>query len=501
MGRISPDPIRGLLLCCCRPHKECVTEHITRGSFSFSATSARSPLSVFIFPTMISKSSKPDFSRPFRSRPPRLPSGFQWVYANALVYTVATLCIKVTLVLLIARVFSIKRHIVWRIYSGIFVFTLYTIAVLLAKVFSCTPFASYWDVTVQPEYCIDRSKMWKIDSTMAVITDLAILVLPASLVMPLRLPLAKKIRISGLLGLGGIAILSSGANLYLILAEGDDSDISGNGALLGILTLMELASGFICACLPPIALVIEKKSHGRRGSSNNPRARLYRRMKSHSGGSSAPVTTLGTATGFTSSQIRRDDLDEHRNPQQQAYTSRADTDVELGTLPATSRWPSGVDLRSPPMTADTTATSDAANRNAALTWADQPMDDQEQSHSPSAGTMQQTTPWPSSRSAASRWRLPQIISNRAPTQSSTSMGGIMRTIQITLETAEAGEPPDDKTSDPGGDRTSGQSNSRVGPPLVAMTRAAAGCRAKSVHARIWDGKSHDLGTRAIGYSE
>ncbi|KAL5869467.1 hypothetical protein ACKVWM_010255 [Pyricularia oryzae] len=450
---------------------------------------------------MISKSSKPDFSRPFRSRPPRLPSGFQCVYANAIVYSVATLCIKVTLVLLIARVFSIKRHIVWRIYSGIFVFTLYTIAILLAKVFSCTPFASYWDVTVQPKYCIDRSKMWKIDSTMAVITDLAILVLPASLVMPLRLPLAKKIRISGLLGLCGIAILSSGAKLYLILAEGDDSDISGNGALLGILTLMELASGFICACLPPIALVIETKSHGRRGSSNNPRARLYRRMKSHSGGSSAPVTTLGTATGFTSSQIRRDDLDEHRNPQQQAYTSRADTEVELGTLPATSRWPSGVDLRSPPMTADTTATSDAANRNAALTWADQPMDDPEQSHSPSAGTMQQTTPWPSSRSAASRWRLPQIISNRAPTQSSASMGGIMRTIQITLETAEAGEPPDDKTSDPGGDRTSGQSNSRVGPPLVAMTRAAAGCRAKSVHARIWDGKSHDLGTRAIGYSE
>ncbi|TLD15264.1 hypothetical protein PspLS_10669 [Pyricularia sp. CBS 133598] len=407
----------------------------------------------------------------------------QWIWFSTIIYTVASYFTKVTLILLIARAFSVKRNIALRIYAIILVFTLTFVLLLVFKIISCIPINSYWDSSVQARFCIDRGKLWLSETIYVLVSDLAVMLLPVPLVVPLRIPLGKKVKIGVLLGVGGIANMASGYRVVLMVAHFTDPDVTAFTTTPAILALVELTIGFVCACVPPITIVIERNRHKTRESQfNTPRSRLYKRMGSHSGGSTGPQTTITTMTGITTQHTGRDDGDDEHHRQLQASTSRADADFELEMLRG-QRSPPGLNVRSQSATADTEATGGIVDRNPSITWADNQAED-----------------WPSSRPAAKKWRFPYIGGHRAPPTSSESMGGIMRTIEITLETAVAGESPDDEP--PGADSSGGQSNSRgLKPPLVTMTRAAAKSRAKTVHARIWDGKSHDLGTRAIGYSQ
>ncbi|TLS27240.1 hypothetical protein PpBr36_04097 [Pyricularia pennisetigena] len=436
-----------------------------------------------------------------------------WVYITSIVCTPAAYLTKVTLLLLIARVFSVKRHVEWLIYGFVIAITLCYLSILVFKIIMCVPVAAFWDPSVRAHYRVDARKLWMAENTVNFVTNLAAMFLSISLVVPLRISLAEKVRISLLICIGSITIFASGYKLVMMSKEVSDPDLSGAAGIVNTLSMLELTVGFVCACLPPITITIERSCNKDRVFSNIPRPRLYKRIASHYEWPSAPRTTATTTTSRTG---RFD----YRHPRQAAI-SGTDADVELAVLPAsriqgassspaTSRWLPGLDLRSYPTTADAAAAGATANRSPGIGWADSRaedwpfqrtlMDEPEQIRSRSAGTLQQTTSWPSPKPAAmKKWRFSYTRSHRAP-PSSESMGGIMRTIEITLETSDAAEPPDGNPT--GDDGTGGQSSSRgMPPPLVGMTRAAAGSRSRAIHARIWDGKSHDLGTRAIGYSE
>ncbi|TLD03871.1 hypothetical protein PgNI_11156 [Pyricularia grisea] len=428
----------------------------------------------------------------------------QWSYLGGVVYTLAAYFTKVTLLLLIARLLSVKRHVVLGIYAFILAVTIYCFVVFLLKAFACQPVAALWDFRMQADFCVDKRKVYLSETVIDFGTNVAIMVVPIPFITPLRTSLAGKIKIGTLFGIGGIGIFVGAYRLYVVIQFFTEVDATGKAILPCTLSVLELTLGFICACLPPISLLIEKCRNCKRASPKTPRAGLYKRMGRHSGGSTAPLTTVTAASDHTP-QMRQDDWDDRHSPQQQASTGRTDADVELDILPGSPPRQPGSSSWSYPIATDTEATGGTANRSAAITYAGQrfPTDQPEQLHSRSARAMQQTTPsFLSTSAVANRWFSPYKSSQRAPLSSVTSsgsMGGIMRTIEITLETSEADKPQDEKAT--GGDSTGGQSNSRgVQPPLVAMTRAAAGERARTIHARIWDGKSHDLGTRAIGYT-
>ncbi|KAI3392615.1 hypothetical protein diail_5457 [Diaporthe ilicicola] len=136
----------------------------------------------------------------------------RWLYICTVVYGPAAFSTKVTLLLLIARVFAVKEHVskalrwfmigLGVVYSGI----------QIPKVMVCTPISAYWEITAevgvtgQNPYCLNQSHIFIADISVAVLTDFIILIVPIPLAMSMRsLPLKHKMQIILLLSAGGAA--------------------------------------------------------------------------------------------------------------------------------------------------------------------------------------------------------------------------------------------------------------------------------------------------------
>lgn len=93
---------------------------------------------------------------------------------------------------------------------------LYYIAILLARIFGCTPISGFWDGRGR---CINLDALLVVDTVISLITDSIILVLPIFLAASLSLPLKKKIRVAGILGAGGLAIVANIYRMYLVISR------------------------------------------------------------------------------------------------------------------------------------------------------------------------------------------------------------------------------------------------------------------------------------------
>ena len=101
--------------------------------------------------------------------------------------------------------------------------TAYYIAVLLVRIFVCTPISAFWN---RDGKCVNLNAVLIADSFVSLITDGAILVLPIVLTWSLHLPLKKKFRVASILGVGGLTIVTNVYRLCLSLAERGTADAS-----------------------------------------------------------------------------------------------------------------------------------------------------------------------------------------------------------------------------------------------------------------------------------
>jgi hypothetical protein len=120
--------------------------------------------------------------------------------------------IKVLLILMLKRIFYPFGNlaILIRILLG-FILAYYS-AILLVRVFVCTPIPAFWNGNGS---CVNLEAVFIVDSFVSLITDAAILILPIALVWNLHLPFGKKVKIAGLLGAGGLATVSNIYRLWL----------------------------------------------------------------------------------------------------------------------------------------------------------------------------------------------------------------------------------------------------------------------------------------------
>lgn len=215
----------------------------------------------------------------------------QWLYVSSCVYSPAAFCTKATLLLLIARVFSVKPMISRGVKVFICTLALAYLPVQGLKTFICTPIAAFWEPTYtdvetgENRYCLDQSRLFMCDISIAIVTDLIILILPIPLVWEMRAPRRQKVKMIILLGAGGAAtaatvvraylnsrfmysksmcIVSNSQTLYPYMRtflECDltiSPDISADFALIIITTILELSTGFACVCLPSAKFVLDR---------------------------------------------------------------------------------------------------------------------------------------------------------------------------------------------------------------------------------------------------
>lgn len=185
---------------------------------------------------------------------------------------------KLSLLWIIARVFSPYRKTVIFIYVFLGIMLAYYIPAVIVKIRICDPIAKFWAPDT-PGSCLDQTSIILADAVVSVVSDMAILILPLPLTVGLQLPLKKKMRVMVVLGAGGLACASSIVRLILIILTGQSQDgtlafmrinMFGYDYSLNWISLYRLADDFfvvrnaeitigvICACLPALSALISR---------------------------------------------------------------------------------------------------------------------------------------------------------------------------------------------------------------------------------------------------
>lgn len=160
-------------------------------------------------------------------------------YAITIFYAPMTLAIKLSLLTLIARIFSPYKKRMQGIYALGGLLAVYYIISLILKIRICWPIAAYWKG--DQSKCLNQSAVITADSIISTVTDAIILVLPLPLTWSLQLPTMKKLRVGGMLAVGGLATAFSGWRLNLILTQGKSPDTT-------ILFVKVVMSGYVDHC-------------------------------------------------------------------------------------------------------------------------------------------------------------------------------------------------------------------------------------------------------------
>lgn len=85
----------------------------------------------------------------------------------------------------------------------------YTIITFI-KMFICNPISAYWIPSQRPDaLCLSQPGVIIADSIISFLTDFAIFAFPVTFIWPMQMPFWKKVKVTTLLGLGGIAVAFS----------------------------------------------------------------------------------------------------------------------------------------------------------------------------------------------------------------------------------------------------------------------------------------------------
>ncbi|KAJ0377778.1 hypothetical protein COL26b_003989 [Colletotrichum chrysophilum] len=148
----------------------------------------------------------------------------KWLYISSLLYTPAAFFTKVAILLLVVRVFSVDLFVARTLHALLIFFLICYFPAQVAKTLVCIPINAFWDPTTRNFKCINQTKLFIYDTTLGIVSDLAILLIPVILTWTLRVSLLKKVKIVGLLGAGGVAVGITAYRMYLVLKFEDTTD-------------------------------------------------------------------------------------------------------------------------------------------------------------------------------------------------------------------------------------------------------------------------------------
>jgi hypothetical protein len=162
---------------------------------------------------------------------------------------------KISLLLFYVRIF---HHIAWFkkvSYATILFLLVYLVTTTIVSVLQCRPIQKAWDKSEQGT-CINLNAFFVFNGSVAVATDLIVLMLPLPLVWGLQLPLTQKLSLLPVFGIGIFIVTVSSLRLHALIAT-PQSDITYD--LEGTLwTIIEFNLAVVCACLPSIRIILAK---------------------------------------------------------------------------------------------------------------------------------------------------------------------------------------------------------------------------------------------------
>ncbi|KAF2236501.1 hypothetical protein EV356DRAFT_497995 [Viridothelium virens] len=135
----------------------------------------------------------------------------------------------------------------------------WTLGFFLSNLLSCVPISGNWAVGLPPSSCVDFLMLFKSMVVSSVILDGVVLMLPWYPLWKLNMPTMRKVVVSGILLLGGLAVLFS---IFRAVAMFDalvpNPDTTWTRAPAFYWATLETGMGTISACLPTLRPLMSK---------------------------------------------------------------------------------------------------------------------------------------------------------------------------------------------------------------------------------------------------
>ncbi|KAG9193178.1 hypothetical protein G6011_03213 [Alternaria panax] len=179
---------------------------------------------------------------------PLLSAMLKLALAQTILYHLASNLVKYSFLLQYIRIFSVVPSIIW-ICHVLFVLVVGATAWgILGNAFLCEPIQSYWNVSVSGT-CMDKENHFWSTSTIGLLLDFAIWVLPIPVIGKLKLPKRQRISLFGVFGLGGFVCIVTLLRLVLVYNAANHDQVTKAGTYAIILSAVEVNIAIICASL------------------------------------------------------------------------------------------------------------------------------------------------------------------------------------------------------------------------------------------------------------
>ncbi|RHZ64506.1 hypothetical protein CDV55_106260 [Aspergillus turcosus] len=174
---------------------------------------------------------------------------FKIGWSNSFVYTGCILFIKLSILALYKRLFSVPRMIVAANVIGAFVI-LWALAIFMVGALLCLPVQKFWQPSIEGS-CIDPAKFYYGQQIPNILTDLVILIMPLKVVWALPIAKTQRLLLSGVFMVGGLTLIFDIVRLVaMIESTKAGPDITYNQIPAVMWTCTEAAVGITAACLP-----------------------------------------------------------------------------------------------------------------------------------------------------------------------------------------------------------------------------------------------------------
>ncbi|KAF1995916.1 hypothetical protein P154DRAFT_331548 [Amniculicola lignicola CBS 123094] len=203
---------------------------------------------------------------------PQMETGRKASMAGQTLFVLASSFVKMSILVSYFRIApekSIFRKLVWATFG--LVFTAFLVF-LIALWVQCIPISSYWRLLADHRDCIPEGPPLLVQSTLNVVTDFMIYVLPMPTLFKLSLPVSQRIGLMVLFGIGGVIVVASSFRAYWIhYVLFRTYDVTWQGFQIWVWTAIETNMGVICGCIPalkPLLFPARAKTQGSRDRSN-----------------------------------------------------------------------------------------------------------------------------------------------------------------------------------------------------------------------------------------
>ncbi|APA06824.1 hypothetical protein sscle_02g015940 [Sclerotinia sclerotiorum 1980 UF-70] len=201
------------------------------------------------------------------------------VYMTQMLYGPEVFATKVTILLLLSRVFGVKENMLWAVRVLIGFMALYYVPATIVKMFICWPVAHFWDPLAIKGSCLNENSIYLADCAMSIISDITILFLPISMIWRLKTRTMRKIGVSAVFGAGILACTASVLRLYETLHLGGTLDKTYGLVPILLWSIAEINIGIICGCLPILPSFIKKTFSAIPDSNDSTENGIYCRME------------------------------------------------------------------------------------------------------------------------------------------------------------------------------------------------------------------------------